>query len=150
MAGHHSLRLSMIPILTLLSSIGCRPMDYFLLHPLQPQPGIIRESEFFDRGQLELHASTWEETLTTLRRASPIHHVERIEAPVLLVHGEKDRTAPLEQVRRLWSQFESAGKKCELLVVPGAGHVFNFRDEDRGKIAWEKTMEFLERHLKKR
>ena len=51
--------------------------------------------------------------------------VEHIQAAVLLIHGEKDRTAPLEQVQRLCAKLRSAGKNCELLIIPGAGHVFN-------------------------
>lgn len=96
----------------------------------------------------ELKASTWEEALITLRAASPIHYVERIQAPVLLIHGEKDRTAPLEQVQRLCDQLRAAGKKCDLFIVPQAGHVFNFRDEDQGKVAWAKTIGFLDGRLK--
>jgi dienelactone hydrolase len=97
----------------------------------------------------ELEVPTWEEALSRLRVASPIHQVERIQAPVLLIHGEKDRTAPLEQVQRLCLRFQSSGKDCELFIIPGAGHVFNFRDENQGKIAWEKTLQFLHGHLKK-
>jgi len=41
--------------LFLLASIGCRPMDYYLLHPLQSLPGIHHESEFFDRGPVRVH-----------------------------------------------------------------------------------------------
>jgi dipeptidyl aminopeptidase/acylaminoacyl peptidase len=96
----------------------------------------------------QLGASSWEEALITLRLASPIHHVEDIQAPVLLIHGEKDRTAPLEQAQRLCRSLHSAGKRCELFIVPAAGHVFNFRDEEQGKIAWEKTIKFLDRQLK--
>jgi len=97
----------------------------------------------------ELKASTWGEALPLLRAASPIHQMEHIRAPVLLIHGEKDRTAPLEQVRRLCQKSRSAGRKCELFILPSAGHVFNFRDEGQGEMAWEKTMEFLDAHLKK-
>jgi hypothetical protein len=61
--------------LFLLASIGCRPMDYYLLHSLQPLPGIYHESEFFDRGQVRVH---W--------RA---HYPDQIGAlPAVLVHPD--------------------------------------------------------------
>jgi hypothetical protein len=44
--------------------------------------------------------------------------------------------------------MQEAGGRCELFVVPGAGHVFNFLDEEQGKAAWEKTADFLAVHLK--
>lgn len=98
----------------------------------------------------ELGAANWPETHNLLRAASPINHVQSIEAPVLLVHGEKDRTAPLEQVQRLCTKLRLAGKECELFVVQSAGHVFNFRDEQQGQVAWEKTLRFLNEHVKVR
>ncbi len=293
----HPINLFSILILVLLGSISCRPMDYFLLHPLEPQPGVFRESEIFDRGQLRVHwvayyrdqknplpavlvhpdagglaedmegiclalaeagyfaaavhyqrlenpgnknplfpwkspedvtaavlhlkehprvdsnwigllgfskggvlslliasqdpgvkavvayypladfeewfdvkkysfpqslwirgarsyfmrelrASTWEEASKMLRVASPIHQVTRIRSPVLLIHGEKDHTAPLGQVQHLCQEFRPPEQKCELFVVPGAGHVFNFLDEIQGKVAWDKTLDFFNEYPK--
>lgn len=96
----------------------------------------------------ELRVPTWDEALKTLRVASPIHQAERIQAPVLLIHGEKDLTAPLSQVQRLCRKMRDAGRNCELFVIPRAGHVFNFLDEEQGKEAWRKAMGFLDAHLK--
>lgn len=79
---------------------------------------------------------------------SPINLVGRIQAPVLLVHGEMDRTFPLSQAQRLCQALHSAGKRCELFVVPGAGHVFNFINAKQGEWAWEKTVMFLDEHLR--
>jgi dienelactone hydrolase len=97
----------------------------------------------------ELQVPTWEEALKVLRVASPIHQAGHIQAPVLLIHGEKDLTAPLSQVQRLCRRMQDAGKKCELFVIPRAGHVFNFLNEEQGKEAWGKTINFLNTHLKR-
>ena len=97
----------------------------------------------------ELQVPTWDEALKTLRVASPIHRAEQIQAPVFLIHGEKDKTAPLSQVQRLCRKMQDAGRNCELLVIPQAGHVFNFLNEKQGKEAWGKTMGFLNTHLKR-
>ncbi len=80
---------------------------------------------------------------------SPIKLVDKIEAPVLLIHGEKDRTFSWKQSQRLCQALNSARKSCELFIVPGAGHVFNFLNARQGEMAWEKTMQFLERHVPK-
>jgi dipeptidyl aminopeptidase/acylaminoacyl peptidase len=98
----------------------------------------------------ELQVPTWEEALKTLRVASPIRQAERIQAPVLLIHGEKDLTAPLSQVQRLCRKMQETGRKCELFVLPRAGHVFNFLNEEQGKESWLKTMRFLDAHLKEK
>lgn len=44
--------------------------------------------------------------------------LDRIAAPILLIHGEHDRTAPLEPVTAL----AAARAGLRLFVVPGAGH----------------------------
>jgi len=98
----------------------------------------------------ELQVPTWEEALKTLRVASPIHQAERIQAPLLLIHGEKDLTAPLSQVQRLCRRMQDAGRNCELFIIPRAGHVFNFLNEEQGKEAWRKTMNFLDSQLKEK
>jgi len=95
----------------------------------------------------EVGAASWEEALLRFRETSPIHFAARIQAPVLLIHGEKDRTFPVEQARRLYGALKSAGKGSELLIIPEAGHVFNFIDKEKGTFAWEKTILFLNQHL---
>jgi dienelactone hydrolase len=90
---------------------------------------------------------TEEKAQIRLRETSPINFYRKIEAPVLLIHGEKDRTFPVEQMEKLCRLMQEAGKNCELLVVPKAGHVFNFTDEEKGRTAWEKTIHFLDRHV---
>lgn len=81
---------------------------------------------------------------------SPINLVRKIQSPVLLIHGEKDHTFPVGQSRRLCDALHASGKKCDLFVVPGAGHVFNFIDVQQGEMAWARTMQFLDQHLQKR
>jgi dienelactone hydrolase len=97
----------------------------------------------------ELKVTTWEDALPELRTASPINHVARIHAPVLLIHGGKDHTVPVGQSERLCRELNAGGESCELFIIPKAGHVFNFRNEDQARVAWEKTLEFLDQHLKR-
>jgi len=106
---------------------------------------------WFFRREIEREAGTSnrEELRREFWGASPINLVDRIQSPVLLVHGEKDRTFPLRQSQRFCQAMRSAGKSCELLVVPGAGHVFNFLNVEQGEMAWQETMRFLEQHLQK-
>ncbi len=70
---------------------------------------------------------------TLLARASPLRVAERIRAPVLLVHGDRDRSAGVVQSQRLAARLHELGTPVELLVVPGAGHVFNFRNREKAR-----------------
>ena len=85
---------------------------------------------------------------TLLRHASPLRQVESIRAPVLLVHGDRDNSAGVEESRRLARRLAELGRSVELLVLPGAGHVFNFRDPAQAKLAWNATLVFLARNLR--
>jgi dipeptidyl aminopeptidase/acylaminoacyl peptidase len=55
---------------------------------------------------------------------SPLRQAALIAPPVLLVHGDADMNVPLEQSQLLAAAMRSAGRQAELLVVPGAGHLF--------------------------
>ena len=88
------------------------------------------------------------ELATTLRRASPMHQAETIDVPVLLVHGERDSSAGVEESKRLAARLQELGKPVELLIVPGAGHVFNFRDRKQAALAWSETLRFLNQNLR--
>jgi len=83
-----------------------------------------------------------------LARASPLRHAESIRAAVLLVHGERDTSASIQESRRLQARLEELGRPVKLLEIPDQGHVFNFRNEASASRAWEATLAWLERHLR--
>jgi triacylglycerol lipase len=62
--------------------------------------------------------------------ASPVHYVSADDPPVLLYHGEIDTLVPLVSPRRLESQLQRAGIRCELVVSPGRGHIAAFFDPE--------------------
>jgi dienelactone hydrolase len=88
------------------------------------------------------------ELQTILQRASPMRQADAINVPVLLVHGDRDRSADVGESQRLAKKLQELGRPVELLVIPGAGHVFNFRDRSQAAVAWAATLSFLERHVK--
>lgn len=69
-----------------------------------------------------------------------IAHVERIEAPLLVLHGEQDRTVPSRFGRRL---FEAAPEPKELLLLDDANHVDLY---DYPSVP-ERVIDFLRRHV---
>jgi pimeloyl-ACP methyl ester carboxylesterase len=59
------------------------------------------------------------QTLASARFASTLR-LDRIRAPTLVMHGERDRLVPLAASKLLATQIPDA----ELAVVPGTGHAF--------------------------
>jgi dienelactone hydrolase len=88
------------------------------------------------------------ELQTLLRRASPFWQAKSIRAPVLLVHGDRDGSADIEESRRLARRLAELDRPVELLVIQGGVHVFNFRDRTQADLAWDATLRFLDRHLR--
>jgi len=56
--------------------------------------------------------------------ASPITYVDRSDPPMLLIHGESDRTVPVRQSQEMYARLRQTGVHAELLVIPGVDHSF--------------------------
>jgi dienelactone hydrolase len=89
-----------------------------------------------------------QELQTLLRRASPFWQAKSIRAPVLLVHGDRDGSADIEESRRLARRLAELKRPVEVLVIRGGVHVFNFRDRTQADLAWTATLRFLDRYLR--
>jgi dipeptidyl aminopeptidase/acylaminoacyl peptidase len=95
----------------------------------------------------ESGAATDAEFEEMLRRASAMNYVDSIRAPVLLIHGDSDTSASVEESQRLERALRERGREVELIVVPGAGHVFNFRQPEQARRTWDATLDWLRRYL---
>jgi acetyl esterase/lipase len=78
------------------------------------------------------------------RLASPAFHVTGDDAPLLIVHGDKDRTVHLDQSQRMVEEYNKSGLDVTLEVVPNAGHggAAHFTSQYRRKVAG-----FFRKHL---
>ncbi|MEQ8785033.1 MAG: alpha/beta hydrolase [Pirellulaceae bacterium] len=77
--------------------------------------------------------------------ASPAFHVSDDDAPLLILHGDKDTTVYLDQSQRMVDEYKRAGLDVMLEVVPGGGHggAAHFTSAYREKVA-----EFLRARLR--
>ena len=96
----------------------------------------------------ESGAATDAEFDRMLHAASPYYVAESIRAPVLLVHGARDTTAPLEESQRMADRLTELGAPVQLLIVPEGVHIFNFRQPREAESAWQATVDFLDQHLR--
>ncbi|MDB5450485.1 MAG: prolyl oligopeptidase family protein [Phenylobacterium sp.] len=57
-----------------------------------------------------------------LAAISPALHADRVDSPVLLIHGKDDTVVPLEQSRFMADALKAAGKPVDFVVLDGADH----------------------------
>lgn len=57
------------------------------------------------------------------KQASPLHHVSKDTAPVLLLHGDQDNLVPLIGSQRFADALIKAGVENQLVVLKGVGHI---------------------------
>jgi len=81
-----------------------------------------------------------------LKAASAVEQVDKIKAPLLLVHGARDRRVPIEHAEKFLDAMRKAGKPVEWVRYPEEGHWF-FYDQNRFDY-YRKVEAFLAKHLK--
>jgi acetyl esterase/lipase len=78
------------------------------------------------------------------RDASPVLHVDKSNAPFLIVHGKKDSQVPIAQAQELYRKLQQAGVPVSFVTVDDA-HTFRTR-EAHLRLATE-TLTFFNRYL---
>ncbi len=58
----------------------------------------------------------------TLRRVSPIHKVDQIEAPLMVIHGANDPRVPVSEADQIVASLEKRGVAVKYLRYPDEGH----------------------------
>lgn len=59
-----------------------------------------------------------------LKSVSPIYFTTPDDPPLLLIHGDADRTVPVQQSELLKAKYEEAGLIVKLIVESGGGHTY--------------------------
>lgn len=80
-----------------------------------------------------------------LAKFSPVNHVAKIKAPLLIAHGKKDERAPFEHAEALTKALDKHNKPYELFVKRREAH--GFYDVDNNVEFYEKALKFLGKHL---
>jgi dipeptidyl aminopeptidase/acylaminoacyl peptidase len=57
-----------------------------------------------------------------ISEGSPAQNAARLQAPVLIFHGDRDLNVPIQQSRMMADRLKDAGKKVELIVYPNLDH----------------------------
>lgn len=66
-----------------------------------------------------------EEDRERIRAVSPANLANRVNIPILLMHGTDDTVVPIEQSRRMRSRLTAAGKEVRFVELRGDDHYFS-------------------------
>jgi dipeptidyl aminopeptidase/acylaminoacyl peptidase len=79
------------------------------------------------------------------RRGSPVYRAERIEAPLLILHGRKDKRVVPLMTERMVEALEIEGKHHEVHWYDDEGHGWEKRENRRD--AFGRILAFLKKHV---
>jgi dipeptidyl aminopeptidase/acylaminoacyl peptidase len=85
------------------------------------------------------------ESVDAYKRGSPLYRAERIEAPLLILHGRKDKRVVPLMTEKIVEALEIEGKHYQLHWYDEEPHGWQRRENRRD--AWKRCLDFLRRHL---
>lgn len=93
----------------------------------------------------QAHMGDLNEDAEMLEARSPARLSDRIQIPILLVHGERDDIVPYEQSTLMVRALKRSGKPHEFLSFETAGH--SWRNSEDERTEFETIQRFLAEHL---
>lgn len=80
-----------------------------------------------------------------LRALSPIHQLERVRAPVIVLHGANDTNVPVREAEQVVHGLRARGVPVQYLLFPDEGHGFS---KTHNRVAADTAVStFFARHL---
>lgn len=88
-------------------------------------PGIEHQKSanwgLLEHGQVSMGVPPWEDLWRYLRN-SPLYFVDRVQTPLLMIHGEQDIRGPMTQAEEFFYALYRQGKRAKLLRYWGEDH----------------------------
>jgi len=115
--------------------------------------GIVSFETFFS------HTEPWMAAISTieygdpvtqkdmLARLSPLHKIDRIKAPTLVLHGANDTNVPVVEAQQVVDTLKKRGVPVDLVLFPDEGH--GFRKTPNRVRSTVAVTEWFEKYLKK-
>jgi dipeptidyl aminopeptidase/acylaminoacyl peptidase len=80
-----------------------------------------------------------------LEEISPINHVDRIQAPLLVVHGANDPRVPITETEQMVRRLHDLGRTVEFIRLEDEGHqIAKLKNK---LVVYPTVVRFLRQHL---
>ncbi|MEO6501710.1 MAG: S9 family peptidase [Jatrophihabitantaceae bacterium] len=105
----------------------------------------LQNTSAYRRAYREREYGRLDEDRTVLEAASPLPIIDRVRAPLLVIHGANDPRVPLSEAEQVVAAVRANGVECQLLVYPDEGHGLAKRANQLD--AYPRVLDFLARQL---
>jgi dipeptidyl aminopeptidase/acylaminoacyl peptidase len=99
----------------------------------------------YRRAHREAEYGSLEHDRSFLESISPMNHLDKIIAPLMVIHGANDPRVPLSEAQQLVEALSTQGTPVQLLVFDDEGH--GLARLKNKLVAYPEIVDFLERHL---
>jgi dipeptidyl aminopeptidase/acylaminoacyl peptidase len=105
----------------------------------------LENTSLYRRAFREAEYGSLEKDREFLENIAPINHLDKVQAPLMVVHGANDPRVPLSEAQQLVEALEARNIPVEFLVMEDEGHsIVKFKNK---KVVYPAIVEFLEKHL---
>ena len=99
-----------------------------------------------ETGQAGMGGSLWEFPQRYID-GSPVFHLDKVETPLLLIHGDQD-FIPFEQAQEMFMGLANLQKEVVLLKYKEADHWHGFWSNEKLADYWERVLKWFDEYLK--
>jgi len=92
----------------------------------------------FEGWPLQEQVTTWDNAV------SPVEEAEKVNVPILLIHGDVDQRVPLDNAKKYRKQLDKYNKNYKYLELEGADHFSNTLFYNHQKELFTAMIDFLE------
>ena len=105
----------------------------------------LENTALYRRAAREAEYGSLEKDREFLESISPINSLDKIKAPLFVIHGTNDPRVPLSEAEQVVAKLKEHGRDAELLVYSDEGHGLS---KLKNRLdAYPKVVEFLNKEL---
>jgi dipeptidyl aminopeptidase/acylaminoacyl peptidase len=112
---------------------------------------ISMQGDFWRRGdqigQGRLGGTLWQVPDNYIKN-SPVFYLDKVETPILLLHGTNDRNVPFSQSEEMYYGLRDLGKTAMLVAYPGETHLGGDAEVWVIKDMWTRILDWFDKYLK--
>jgi dipeptidyl aminopeptidase/acylaminoacyl peptidase len=105
----------------------------------------LENTSLYRRAHREAEYGSLEKDREFLESIAPTNHLEKVQAPLMVVHGANDPRVPLSEAHQLVEALKARDIPVEFLVLEDEGHgIVKLKNK---KVTYPAIVAFLERYL---